>query len=223
MVVDALSPPRSADVEPLTSRERVCDAVIRCVARWGLAKTTIDDVAREADISRATLYRLFPGGRSEIIHEAGLREVTGLLRAVAAAMEAETTLVDALRTGLMWGAAAIDRHEALRRLLDHEPASILPLLCFDRLDALLAVATKELSPPLLRFLEPRDAAEICEWLTRIVLSYSLYPLRTDLSTRHDADALIAAHVLPATRAVVGTYLSSPAIPDNPSFPEGANT
>ena len=45
-----------------SAESRVLDAARRCVDRWGLGKLTIDDVATEAGVSRATLYRLFPGG-----------------------------------------------------------------------------------------------------------------------------------------------------------------
>ena len=46
--------------DPLETR--VVDAMLECIGRWGLGKTTADDVARTAGISRATLYRTFPGG-----------------------------------------------------------------------------------------------------------------------------------------------------------------
>ena len=48
-------------------RERLLQATYDCVGRWGLAKTTVEDAAREAGVSRATLYRYFPGGREELI------------------------------------------------------------------------------------------------------------------------------------------------------------
>jgi len=48
-------------------RERLLQATYSCVARWGLAKTTVEDAAREAGVSRATVYRYFPGGRDELI------------------------------------------------------------------------------------------------------------------------------------------------------------
>ena len=48
-------------------RERLLQATYDCVARWGLAKTTVEDAAREAGVSRATVYRYFPGGRDELI------------------------------------------------------------------------------------------------------------------------------------------------------------
>src|SRR6266851_644407 len=46
---------------------RMVDATLRCIARWGVAKTTLDDVAREAGCSRATVYRLFPGGKDGLL------------------------------------------------------------------------------------------------------------------------------------------------------------
>ena len=48
-------------------RERLLQATYDCVARWGLAKTTVEDAAREAGVSRATVYRYFPGGRDELL------------------------------------------------------------------------------------------------------------------------------------------------------------
>ena len=49
------------------TRQRILEATYACVARWGLAKTTVEDVAREAKLSRATVYRTFPGGRDELV------------------------------------------------------------------------------------------------------------------------------------------------------------
>ena len=41
-------------------KERALIATCECIARLGFAKTTLDDVARAAQCSRATLYRYFP-------------------------------------------------------------------------------------------------------------------------------------------------------------------
>ncbi|MGH9002857.1 MAG: TetR/AcrR family transcriptional regulator, partial [Acidimicrobiia bacterium] len=40
---------------------RIVDATLTLIARYGLAKLTVDDVARGAGCSRATLYRYYPG------------------------------------------------------------------------------------------------------------------------------------------------------------------
>ena len=43
------------------ARERILDAAFRLVGAHGLNALSMDDLATEADVSRATLYRLFPG------------------------------------------------------------------------------------------------------------------------------------------------------------------
>jgi AcrR family transcriptional regulator len=50
-------------------RERILAAAYACIARYGIAKTTVEDVARESGLSRASVYRTFPGGRDELIRE----------------------------------------------------------------------------------------------------------------------------------------------------------
>jgi AcrR family transcriptional regulator len=44
-----------------TARERVLDAALQLVGRRGLADLSMDDLAATAGVSRATVYRLFPG------------------------------------------------------------------------------------------------------------------------------------------------------------------
>jgi AcrR family transcriptional regulator len=43
------------------ARERILDAALKLVGAQGLNALSMDDLANQADVSRATLYRLFPG------------------------------------------------------------------------------------------------------------------------------------------------------------------
>jgi len=45
--------------DPAQVRQGILAATYACVARWGLAKTSVEDAAREAGVSRATVYRYF--------------------------------------------------------------------------------------------------------------------------------------------------------------------
>ena len=46
---------------PPTVRSRILDTALELVGRHGLAELSMDDLAATAGVSRATLYRLFPG------------------------------------------------------------------------------------------------------------------------------------------------------------------
>ena len=38
------------------------EGALVCIGRYGMAKTTVDDVARASGVSRATIYRYSPVG-----------------------------------------------------------------------------------------------------------------------------------------------------------------
>lgn len=58
-----------------SARDRIIDAVLVCVERVGLRGFALEDVAAEAGVSRATIYRHFDGGREQLVREAVGREL----------------------------------------------------------------------------------------------------------------------------------------------------
>ena len=84
-----------------STRVRIVDATLRCLARQGLAKTTIDDIAREAKLSRATLYRTFPGGKDAIVAAVVETEVARLFSSLAVVMGEAADLEDVLVAGMV--------------------------------------------------------------------------------------------------------------------------
>ena len=55
------------------ARERLLDAAEECFGQFGPNKTSIEDVARQAKVSRSTVYRYFEG-RDELLAAAYMRE-----------------------------------------------------------------------------------------------------------------------------------------------------
>ena len=107
-------------------RERLLRATYDCVARWGLDKTTVEDAAREAGVSRATVYRYFPGGRDELISAVvGWEFARFFLRLYEEVSDAET-LEEVMERGLMFAHRAVVEHEVLQRILVTEPEILLP-------------------------------------------------------------------------------------------------
>jgi AcrR family transcriptional regulator len=153
---------------------RILAAALRVIARFGLAKLTLDDVAREAGCSRATLYRYFPGKGALL--QAVLDSETARLRGgLDDVLTDVTTLPEALAAAAGYGAREFAGHEALQFLLAHEPGVVLPHLCFGPGDRLLDTLAAAVVPHLCRFLPPLEARRVGEWLARIVLSYGLTP------------------------------------------------
>ncbi len=185
-----------------SARVRVVDAALRCIARVGLAKTTADDVAREARISRATLYRLFPGGKPAVVRAVVDTETARLFSELGALMGEARDLEELLVAGIVGAARRLRSHEALRVLLAHEPGTVLPHLTFGGMDTLLSVASSFAAPFLGRWLEPEDAARAAEWATRIVVSYLACPSDAmDLTDAGAARHLVATYVAPGIQAL----------------------
>lgn len=189
---------RTADPDTRVATRHLIEASLRCVARWGVAKTTLDDVAREARCSRATVYRSFPGGKDPLFAAVVDHEVARLEQVVSEAVEAAPDLEDAVTAAVTSLARHLAGHRAFRFLLEHEPGVVLPHLAFHELDALLARVAGVGGPLFARFVSsPQEAGRLAEWVARIVISHTCSPaagvqLTDETSVRH----LVRTFVLP---------------------------
>ena len=111
--------------------DRVLDAALACVARVGVAKTTLDDVAKEAGCARATVYRCFPG-RQALMRAVLDREVSSLAERTLQAADRADTLGGAIEAVMLTAAETFHTHPALGFVLEHEPELVAPQLSFDR-------------------------------------------------------------------------------------------
>jgi AcrR family transcriptional regulator len=91
----ARSSPRFALAEREEARARILEAARACFARKGVAKTTMEDVAREAGIGRTILYRFY-SGRSELVEAAIVERIRELAAGLADAAARHTTFAEAL-------------------------------------------------------------------------------------------------------------------------------
>ena len=176
---------------------RLVEAALRCIARWGTIKTTLDDVARQAGCSRATVYRVFPGGKDALLETVARREVDRFLAALVSRIEAAESLEVALAAGMSEAATMIRDHDALQFLLAHEPETILPRVAFGRCDEVLGTAGAAAAPSLSRWLPAGDAERVAEWAARLVLSYSMAPTaEVDMTDQASTHRLVQTFVLP---------------------------
>jgi AcrR family transcriptional regulator len=182
MRFEAVEVPRGADpaaaahvFESGSTESRVLDAVVACAARWGIDKTTVDDVAREAGVSRATVYRLFPSGKSAMVHLSTNREVISMLMGLLQRVERCATLTDAVVELLHGGTTRLASQPAVAYMSAHEPGKLRAFFSLDRLDSLFALTADVVAPSLYRFLDASAARECVIWAARLVLSYYLNP------------------------------------------------
>ena len=80
---------------------RIIDATLTCLARHGTVKTTVDDIARQAGVSRATVYRVFPGGRDEMLAAVVDTEMARLFSALGVRLGEAGDLTEALVGGIV--------------------------------------------------------------------------------------------------------------------------
>lgn len=181
--------------------DRVVDAALRCIARWGIAKTTLEDVAREAGCGRATIYRTFEGGKGAVLRAVLRREIARLTAVVDDAVGGAATLDDLVVRGAVAAARFVRGHEALAFLLAHEPDAVLPHLAFSRMDRLFAGISAYAQPHLARFLPVEQVPAAAEWTTRIVLSYALNPSPgVDLTDEGEARRFLTTFLVPALQS-----------------------
>ncbi len=194
-LVDRL-PAAFSPVAECDHRSRVSAAALTCMARFGLGKTTVDDIAREARLSRATVYRVFPGGREEIVATAVSSEVERYFAALGAVLAAESELEGLLVAALSAAADQLASHGALASLLANEPEVVVSYLAFSGFDMVLGAAGEFLVPYLAPYLAEREARRVGQWLARLVTSYVACP--------HFEEPRLSGSLLPPPRAAGGS-------------------
>lgn len=197
-----LSPAAPATVpEPGSPTERIVDATLRCVGRWGVAKTTVDDVAREAGVGRATLYRLFPGGRDAVFDAAVEVETARLLGRLDDLLRGAASLEEVLVCTVVEAGTTLARHPALQFLLAHEPEAVLPHIAFGQFDAVLRCVGLLFGPYLAPWVgDGEPAARGAEWVARIVFSYVVAPADLDICDPVSARHLVRTYILPGLQS-----------------------
>ena len=182
---------------------RVLDAAKTCCEKWGLAKVTIDDIATESRVSRASLYRLFPGGKEVLFEAMRLQELEDFFTRLSGHIDGAAGLEELLVRTVVAATGELreDRHLAL--MLASEPGDTLGQLTVEGLPRIMQVATVFLVPFVDPYLPRRESAALVELLSRLVISYFLAPSQhVDLGDPESARAFITTFILPAFDAAL---------------------
>jgi AcrR family transcriptional regulator len=184
-----------APVDPLG---RVLGAAKRCCERWGRSKVTVDDIAVEAGVSRATVYRLFPGGRDNLFEALRRRETEDFLHELSAKLAGASTFEDVVVDAIVHATAALRTDEHLQLMLASEPGSVVQELTVEGVPVILRGAAEFLGPWFAPYIGDESSAELSELLARLVISHFLAPSRRlDLADRAAATDFVRRFILPA--------------------------
>lgn len=195
------SSPVSSTRRPDDVETRLLDAARDLGERWGFAKVTVDDIAAAAGISRATLYRVFPGGKDVLFDALRVRHLEEYFSRLSGHLAGIDDLDELIVRAVVESTRELrdDRH--LAAMLATEPGEALGQLTVGGLPRIIRMATTLLSPQVGRFLPPADAARLVDVVARLVISYFLAPSDdVDLGDPSSARAFLTSSFIPVHRS-----------------------
>lgn len=158
------------------TRQSILAATMRALSQFGIARLSLEDVAREAGLSRQTVHRYF-GTKDELIRAAIVREEEAFVARVRAAVDGHHDVRPAVEAAFSTALRQAREHPLLDRLLATEPEALLPFLLTGR-GPVLSVAEPVMRDVLserLPHLSDDQLHRIADASARLVVSYAINP------------------------------------------------
>jgi len=154
---------------------QVFDAIKCCCERWGLSKVSVDDVALESGVSRATLYRLFPGGKDAMLEAYKVRELEEFFDRLRTEIDNVHSFEDLLVAAVVHSTRDLRADQHLATMLASEPGTMIESLTVDSMPRIIEAATSFLAPLAEQYVDRATARAAIDLLSRLTLSYFLAP------------------------------------------------
>ncbi|WP_292991783.1 TetR/AcrR family transcriptional regulator [Mycobacterium sp.] len=161
--------------DELDRRDQILEAANQCFTQLGIQRTSVQDVARMANLSRGTIYRYFED-RTVLIDAAIEFGAQKFYQLVAAAMAKKATLAEKLGAMAETHATILLDHRTRNRLMADD-AELMRHMISDG-DSAIRRST-EFLVPYVREAQKRgevgagiDVTAASEWLARIIYSFS---------------------------------------------------
>lgn len=178
--------------------DRIAEAALREFAEVGLRRTSVEDIARRAGLSRGTVYRNV-GGRDELLRLVLAREAERAMRGIDEALGGETDPAATVELGFAFLVRFVREHPVFDRLLRNEPETVLPSVTVD--GGPFLAFYRELIAERLRRLEragriaPVDLERAADATARLAVSLVLTPSSVVDADDPEAVAAFAREVL----------------------------
>lgn len=157
-----------------SARARLLDAAEACFARVGVPKTTVEDVAKEARVSRATVYRYFDG-RDALVLGVLMRDAHRFMERLQRRLHAKRAFPDAIVDGILFTVEAVRADANLSTLFAPDAAGFTESVA-GRSEALFTLTSDFLRPYFEaaqasgQLREAVDLDEATEWILRAIMS-----------------------------------------------------
>lgn len=174
-----LAPSRAASSSTGTGSDtatRILDATLAAMADHGIARLSLEDVAKRARLSRQTVYRYFPS-KGVLLEATVMREEQIFLANMTSAADRHRELEPALRAAIEAALRTGHDHIVLNRLRATEPASLVALVLGDS-GPLLSAARQALEEILGGWLPKGPKARLsmaADAVSRLLVSYVVNP------------------------------------------------
>lgn len=178
--------------EPDETTRRILRAARACFAATGARRTTMNQIAAEAGLGVATVYRRFPQ-KGALVRAAVTTEAQSLIAEVAAAVEGLDTLEDQAVEGFLAFTRGLAARHLLRGVAAGDPDVAHFLTGQQGLGTVIGLAREHLSHVLAHAqsqgdLPPFDPAIVADLYARIAASLVLapdgpIPLKDEAATR----------------------------------------
>jgi AcrR family transcriptional regulator len=175
-------------VPPPSSVDALLDAAFAEISQFGLARTSLVDVAKRAGVSRQTLYKHF-ANKDELVAALVLREEQQFLLACLEAAVGHDDLRDAFAAAIEATLDMARRHPLLDRLIATEPAALLPYLTGGRVPVVATArdAVEEIVASRAPEVPAERRAVLADAVARLLVSYTVAPSTIPVRT-------LAAHL-----------------------------
>ncbi len=151
------------------TQQRILEAALACVKRWGIEKVTLNDIAREAGVTRPTVYSYFES-RDEVVRFALLQSGLEFSRKLMEHVDQFATPAERIVEAMLFALKRLPKEPALALMQESRQVS------FFNTYALSSAESSEVRNELFRTLlagsgiADDELAEVTEVATRFLMS-----------------------------------------------------